>query len=221
MTIHRSGHKLLIILLFIFHILNFGMIYFFRERTTLVIIVLVITILIYLIVLLFFRNPKRKLILNEDYVYSPADGRIVAIEETTEEEYLNEKRIQVSIFMSMFDVHVNRYPVSGEIKYTKYHKGKYLVAWNPKSSSLNERHSVVMENKKFPGIMIRQIAGAVARRIVTSAKTETIVQQGDELGFIKFGSRVDLFLPLDLKINVRLNQQVYGNKTVIAEVKSK
>ena len=169
---------------------------------------------------MFFRNPKRKLILNEDYVYSPADGRIVAIEETTEEEYLNEKRIQVSIFMSMFDVHVNRYPVSGEIKYTKYHKGKYLVAWNPKSSSLNERHSVVIENKNFPGIMIRQIAGAFARRIVTSAKPGTIVQQGDELGFIKFGSRVDLFLPLDLKIKVRLNQQVYANKTILAEFKS-
>ncbi len=171
----------------------------------------------FLFILNFFRNPDRTIQQPDEHqFYSPADGKVVVIEETFEEEVLKEKRLLVSIFMSPLDVHANRIPISGKITYSKHQPGKYLPAFNPKSSALNERHTIVIENKdgKF---LIRQIAGAMARRICNYCQVGQTVQQGDELGFIKFGSRVDIFLPLETAINVELGQQVKGNMDVLAE----
>ena len=168
------------------------------------------------LVVWFFRNPDRSIVPNHHQIYAPADGKIVVIEEVEETEYFGDKRIQVSVFMSPLNVHVNRYPVSGEVMYTKYHPGKYLVAWHPKSSLLNERSTVVIKTPNGQEILVRQIAGAVARRIVTYSKTGDQAIQGTDLGFIKFGSRVDIFLPLNAKINVELEQISKGNQTVIA-----
>ena len=170
----------------------------------------------YILILQFFRNPKRKTILNDYNIIAPVDGKVVVIEEVFEKEYFKDKRIQVSIFMSPLNVHVTRYPVSGNINYSKYHPGKYLVAWNPKASEENERTTIVIENKVIGEILYRQIAGAVAKRIVNYAKLNEQVVQGDDAGFIKFGSRIDLFLPLKTKINVKLNDQVRGGKQIIA-----
>ena len=174
-----------------------------------------LTLLIF--ILWFFRNPKRKLNRNSNYVISPADGKIVSIEEVVEDEFFKDRRLQISIFLSPLDVHVNRYPVSGEVLYSKYHQGDYIVAWHPKSSKKNERTTVVINTEKYGEIMYRQIAGAVARRIINYSKTGDLVTQGKDAGFIKFGSRVDLFLPLNSKINVNLNQTVKGAETVISE----
>lgn len=174
--------------------------------------------LIFLILILqFFRNPKRLTQNNDNHVIAPVDGKVVVIEEVFEPEYFNDKRLQVSIFMSPINVHVTRYAVNGKINFSKYHPGKYLVAWHPKASTENERTTVVIENQNFGEILYRQIAGALARRIVNYAKEGTIVKQGTDAGFIKFGSRVDLFLPLGTKINVSLNQTVKGGETVVAE----
>ncbi|WP_149277421.1 phosphatidylserine decarboxylase family protein [Pareuzebyella sediminis] len=176
-----------------------------------------ITSLILLILILqFFRNPTRKTLKNFDEILAPVDGKVVVIEEVEETEYFNDRRKQVSIFMSPTNVHVTRYPASGSIKYSKYHPGKYLVAWHPKSSTENERTTVVIKTPKFGDVLYRQIAGAMARRIVNYAEVGESVQQGDDAGFIKFGSRVDLLLPLDCAITVRLNQKVVGAKTCIA-----
>jgi len=164
----------------------------------------------------FFRNPVRSLTPEHHKIFAPADGKIVVIEEVEETEYFNDRRMQVSIFMSPLNVHVNRYPVSGEVAYTKYHPGKNMVAWHPKSSLLNERSTVVIKAQNGQEILVRQIAGAVARRIVTYSKTGEQAVQGTDLGFIKFGSRVDVFLPLGTKINVDPKQVVKGNQTVIA-----
>jgi len=173
---------------------------------------------IMLIILQFFRNPSRSIAeYNDNLVYAPADGKVVIIEETEETEYFNDKRLQISIFMSPLDVHVNRSPISGSIKYFKYHKGKYFVAWHPKSSLENERTSVVFSNGKKE-ILLRQIAGALARRIVCYVSKGDLVKQGEDFGFIKFGSRVDIFLPLDAKIKVDLDQMVKGNKNIIADL---
>jgi len=174
-------------------------------------------LLFYILILQFFRNPKRETILNENQILAPADGKVVVIEEVIESEYFKDKRRQISIFMSPLNVHVTRYVMSGNINYSKYHPGKYLVAWHPKSSELNERTTVVINNRSFGDVLYRQIAGAVARRIVNYAKKGDIVVQGEDAGFIKFGSRVDIFLPLDIKIDVSLNQEVKGGITVIAE----
>ena len=171
---------------------------------------------ILVMVLQFFRNPKRVVKLDFDELLSPVDGKVVVIEEVEETEYFNDKRMQVSIFMSPINVHVTRYPASGAIKYSKYHPGKYLVAWHPKSSTENERTTVVIRTPKFGEILYRQIAGALARRIINYAEEGESVQQGDDAGFIKFGSRVDLFLPLDCAVTVKLNQKVIGGKTCIA-----
>ena len=176
----------------------------------------IITFLLLIIILQFFRNPKRNYILNENQILSPVDGKVVVIEEVYEGEYFKEKRIQVSIFMSPINVHVTRYPMSGLIKFSKYHPGKFLVAWHPKASEENERTTIVVENKSFGEILYRQIAGALAKRIVNYAKEGTQVVQGEDAGFIKFGSRVDLFLPLGTPINVVLNQKAIGGKTIIA-----
>ena len=169
-----------------------------------------------IIILQFFRNPKRTVITNENQILAPVDGKVVVIEEVYEGEFFKDKRIQVSIFMSPINVHVTRYALSGLVKFSKYHPGKFLVAWHPKASEENERTTVVIENKTFGAVLYRQIAGALARRIVNYAEEGMQVIQGEDAGFIKFGSRVDLFLPLGTPINVALNQKAIGGKTVIA-----
>ena len=176
----------------------------------------IITFLLLIIILQFFRNPKRNFILDENQIIAPVDGKVVVIEEVFESEYFKEKRIQVSIFMSPLNVHVTRYAMGGIVKFSKYHPGKFLVAWHPKASEENERTTIVLENKNFGEVLYRQIAGALARRIVNYAKEGMQVVQGEDAGFIKFGSRVDLFLPLGTPINVVLNQKAIGGKTIIA-----
>lgn len=178
-------------------------------------------LVILILILQFFRNPTRRVDKNFDEILAPVDGKVVVIEEVEETEYFKDKRRQVSIFMSPTNVHVTRYPASGSVKYSKYHPGKYLVAWHPKSSTENERTTVVIKTPKFGEIMYRQIAGALARRIVNYAEVGDSVQQGEDSGFIKFGSRVDLFLPLDCAVTVKLNQKVVGAKTCIAAVVKK
>ena len=173
-------------------------------------------LLLLISILQFFRNPKRVAPKNFDEILAPADGKVVAIEEVEETEYFHDKRIQVSIFMSPINVHVTRYPASGQVAYSKYHPGKYLVAWHPKSSTENERTTVVIQTPKFGKIGYRQIAGAMARRIVNYAEVGESIQQGDDAGFIKFGSRVDLLLPLDCLVTVKLHQKVVGAKTCMA-----
>lgn len=173
-------------------------------------------LLVLIIILQFFRNPKRTVILNENQILAPVDGKVVVIEEVFEGEYFKDKRLQISIFMSPINVHVTRYPLSGLVKFSKYHPGKFLVAWHPKASEENERTTVVIENKTFGEILYRQIAGALARRIVNYAEEGMQVIQGTDAGFIKFGSRVDLFLPLGTPVNVVLNQKAIGGKTIIA-----
>lgn len=175
-----------------------------------------ITLLFLIIILQFFRNPKRTFILNEDQILSPVDGKVVVIEEVYEAEYFKDKRLQISIFMSPINVHVTRYPMGGKINFSKYHPGKFLVAWHPKASEENERTTIVVENKSFGEVLYRQIAGALAKRIVNYAEEGMQVIQGTDAGFIKFGSRVDLFLPLGTPINVVLNQKAIGGKTIIA-----
>ena len=170
-----------------------------------------------MLILQFFRNPKRHTILEDHTAVSPVDGKVVVIEEGFEKEVFQDKRIQGSVFMSPINVHVTRYPISGNVSFSKYHPGKYLVAWHPKASEENERTTVVVDNKNFGRILYRQIAGALAKRIVNYANENTQVVQGTDSGFIKFGSRVDLFLPLDSDIKVKLNQKVRGGETVIAE----
>jgi phosphatidylserine decarboxylase len=172
--------------------------------------------LILIIILQFFRNPKRNAIIDENQILAPVDGKVVVIEEVYEGEYFKDKRLQVSIFMSPINVHVTRYAMSGIVKFSKYHPGKFLVAWHPKASEENERTTVVVENNTFGAVLYRQIAGALARRIVNYAQEGMQVVQGTDAGFIKFGSRVDLFLPLGTPINVVLNQKAIGGKTIIA-----
>ena len=168
------------------------------------------------LVLQFFRNPKITVNKNENHILSAVDGKVVIIKEVFEPEFFKEKKLQVSIFMSPLNVHVTRYPISGDIIFSKYHPGTYLVAWHPKSSTKNERTTIVLQNKVFGKILYRQIAGALARRIVNYAKVGDLAEQGKDAGFIKFGSRVDLFLPIGTKLNVKLNQKVKGGITVIA-----
>jgi len=170
----------------------------------------------YVLILQFFRNPKRHTPLNDAHIIAPVDGKVVVIEEVFEKEYFNEKRIQISIFMSPINVHVTRYPIGGEVVFSKYHPGKYLVAWHPKSSEDNERTTVVIANKTAGEILYRQVAGALARRIVNYAKPQMQVVQGSDAGFIKFGSRVDVFLPLNTVIKVNLNEKVKGGEQIIA-----
>jgi phosphatidylserine decarboxylase len=181
-------------------------------RMTLMLIVLFFLIMI----LQFFRNPKRPVDIDDNHVIAPVDGKVVVIEEVFESEYFKDQRLQVSIFMSPINVHVTRYPVNGKIKFSKYHPGKYLVAWHPKASTENERTTVVVENRIFGEILYRQIAGALAKRIVNYAQEGMQVVQGTDAGFIKFGSRVDLYFPLGTEINVKLNQKAVGGKTIIA-----
>lgn len=179
---------------------------------------IMITMLIFFILILqFFRNPKRKTQVSDSHIIAPADGKVVVIEEVVENEYFKDKRRQISIFMSPLNVHVTRYPIGGKIKFSKYHPGKFLVAWHPKSSLENERTTIVVDNVSSGEILYRQIAGAVARRIVNYAKVGQTVKQGTDAGFIKFGSRIDVFVPLDMKMEVKLGQVTRGGETIIAK----
>jgi len=218
MTIHREGYKTIAIGTLLFGFINIVFFYFFSASLpALGWIIFFVTLFLLLFLISFFRIPNRKHTLDENSVVAPADGKVVVIEEMFDEEYFKAKRLQVSIFMSPANVHVNRNPVSGEVVYSQYHKGKYLVAWNPKSSIENERHSVVIK-KGDKEILVKQIAGALAKRIVNYLKPGQKVEQTIEMGFIKFGSRVDLLLPIGTKINVELNQVVQGGVTVVAEL---
>ena len=218
MRIHKEGLPTLIITGIIVSIV-LGLVFIFPVPWFLQFPVVLIIAGFYFIILYFFRNPVRTIPSPDNSsVYAPADGTVVVIEETEEPEYFKDRRIQVSIFMSPLNVHVNRYAIGGSVSYCKYHPGKYLVAWHPKSSTLNERSTVVLKNPEGKEILIRQIAGALARRIVTYSKTGDSVTQGADLGFIKFGSRVDIFLPTGTKINVGINQKVLGNITQIASI---
>lgn len=214
---HKEGHKIILItLLFVVGSILITDIFVSTEWLRIIIMLLLLAFLI--IVLQFFRNPKRNTILNNKQVVSPVDGKIVVIEEVFEKEFFNEKRLQVSVFMSPINVHVTRYPIGGKVIFSKYHPGKYLVAWHPKASEENERTTVVIENETYGKVLYRQIAGALAKRIVNYAKVDDKAIQGGESGFIKFGSRVDLFLPIDTKIKVKLNQKVRGGESIIAEL---
>jgi phosphatidylserine decarboxylase len=218
MTIHREGFKSIAIATLIFGALNVSIFWFFSASLMwLCIAVFIITLVLLLFIISFFRIPNRTLTIQDNSIVAPADGKVVVIEEREDTEYFNGKRLQVSIFMSPANVHVNRNPMSGEVVYNQYHKGKYLVAWHPKSSTENERHSVVIRKGNVE-VLVKQIAGAVAKRIVNYLEKGQQVEQGREMGFIKFGSRVDLLLPVGTKINVELNQMVKGGVTVIATV---
>jgi phosphatidylserine decarboxylase len=213
---HKEGHYIITVSFIITAMINL-LSKSFIDNNTLIYSIGIVTIIILILILQFFRNPKRKAKINDNIIISPVDGKVVAIEKVYEKEYFKDERIQISIFMSPLNVHVTRYASSGKIKFSKYHPGKYLVAWHPKSSEKNERTTVVIENNIFGEILYRQIAGAVARRIVNYAKVGDEVVQGTDAGFIKFGSRVDLFLPLDSKIKVELDQIVKGAEDIIAE----
>lgn len=214
---HKEGTKIIGTTIVLCAIIN-ALSYFFIEIPWIKWGILAATIIVLYLILQFFRNPKRHTQYNDDQVLSSVDGKVVAIEEVYEKEYFKDKRIQVSVFMSPLNVHVTRYPVGGKVVYSKYHPGKYLVAWHPKSSELNERTTVVVKNPEFDEIMHRQIAGAMARRIVNYAKDGESVEQGKDSGFIKFGSRVDIFLPLSAKIEVNLEEKVKGGESIIAKL---
>ncbi len=216
MIIHREGYKTIAITALFFGLFNLLSFTFLSESLPwLAIVLFFATLFFFLFIISFFRIPNRELTLNDQQIICPADGKVVVIEEVMEVEYFKDKRIQVSIFMSPANVHLNRNPISGEVIYNQYHKGKYLVAWHPKSSTENERWSVVTRNSHGE-ILYKQIAGAVAKRICNYTSVGQQVKQTDEYGFIKFGSRVDVLLPLSAKINVNLEQVVKGGVTVLA-----
>jgi phosphatidylserine decarboxylase len=216
---HKEGYKIIGISSLLFTAALLSVWFLIPSNIVLQIILSVIILDLWIIILQFFRNPKRSIPSYDDHlIYAPADGKVVVMEEVFENEFMNKKCIQISIFMSPFNVHVNRNPVSGLIKYYKYHPGKFLMAWNPKSSTDNERTTIVYGLKSGKDILIRQIAGFLARRIICYAQSGQTVRQGEDIGFIRFGSRVDLLLPLDVKINVKIGDVVTGNKSVIAEI---
>jgi phosphatidylserine decarboxylase len=216
MRIHKEG--IIIILVFFLVISSFNLlIYWVIKNTWIQSLLIIASVAFLLMVVWFFRNPDRSVIPDDSLVLSAADGKVVVIEEVMEKEYFKDRRIQVSIFMSPLNVHANRYPISGLVTYYKYHPGKYLVAWHPKSSELNERSTIVIKDSHGKMILVRQIAGAVARRIVSYTCEGKQVVQGDELGFIKFGSRVDMFFPIGTKIRVKIGDVVAGNRTVVAD----
>jgi phosphatidylserine decarboxylase len=218
MSISKEGYKILIFGFLILLALNIGVDIGLNHHVLFKWVFLILSILFYLFILLFFRLPRRFLEPDHEIVYSPADGKVVVIEETEEMEYFRDIRLQVSIFMSPLNMHSNKYPVSGKIKYVSHNPGKNMVAWHPKSSESNESSTIVIETHDGKEILIRQIAGAVARRIVTYSKVDQEVRQGDELGFIKFGSRVDLFLPAGTEVEIPILQQVRANKSIIARI---
>ena len=219
MTIHKEGYKSRLISARLFAVINlvsFNLISGYMAWLTW--LIFIATLVLFLFIISFFRIPRRQLTLGSDLIVCPADGKVVVIEEVYDEEYFKDKRLQVSVFMSPANVHVNRNPVTGEVVYNQYHKGKFLVAWHPKSSTENERHTAVIRHPKGE-VLVKQIAGALAKRIVNYLSVGQKVEQTAELGFIKFGSRVDLLLPLDTKITVKLNEVVKGGVTVIGSLK--
>lgn len=213
---HKEGYKIISITFAIAIAIILGAEEYF-DTTLAIKITQVLTLGFVVLILQFFRNPNRKTTLDDSHIIAPVDGKVVVIEEVEEPEFFKDKRIQVSIFMSPINVHVTRYAMSGKIAYSKYHPGKYLVAWHPKASTENERTTVVIQNETFGNVLYRQIAGALAKRIVNYAKEGEMVTQGTDAGFIKFGSRVDLFLPIGTKINVKLGDKVKGGVQVIAQ----
>ncbi len=215
MKIHREGYGIILGSTLFFVVVN-GLLAYLNAPELAQQITLWLSLLFYVLIVQFFRDPKRTTPVGENLIIAPADGKVVVIEEVTESEYFKDRRRQVSIFMSPLNVHVNRVPVAGEVLYSQYHPGKYLVAWHPKSSTENERTTVVMKNPNGE-ILFRQIAGALAKRIINYAKPGSKYESGQEYGFIKFGSRIDLFLPLDAEIVVNLNQKTTGGETVIAK----
>lgn len=217
MIIHKEGRSVLLFASIILLVLFLIIIEVTACNLSCKTILGITEIVLFCCIVLFFRNPTRKISADTNLAFAPADGKIVDIEEIYEKEFLNHKCIKVSVFMSIYNIHVNRYPVSGTITYTKYHPGKYLVARHPKSSELNEHHSTGIEKPDGTAILLKQIAGTVARRIICYAKVGAQVKQGDDIGFIRFGSRVDMFLPLNTEIYVKLNEKVKGNVTVIAK----
>jgi phosphatidylserine decarboxylase len=220
MTIHREGTASLLLTVGVLGAINIALMVGLPNQELLQNIVLVASIILFLIVLQFFRNPAIDVTINPKQIIAPADGKVVVIEDVEEPEYFKGKRKQVSIFMSPINVHVNRNPIAGLVKFVKYHPGLYLVAWHPKASTDNERTTIVIQHQSGAEVLMRQIAGALARRICWYVKEGQVVQQGSEFGFIKFGSRVDLFLPLDVEVKVAMNQVTQGGVTVIAEFKS-
>ncbi|MGB0980987.1 MAG: phosphatidylserine decarboxylase family protein [Winogradskyella sp.] len=215
---HKEGHKIIFFTLVIV-VASFFLIDGFISNEWIRKSLMIAVLLFFILILQFFRNPKRHTKPNAKQALSPVDGKVVVIEEVFENEVFKDKRIQVSVFMSPINVHVTRYPIGGNVTFSKYHPGKFLVAWHPKASEENERTTVVVENETFGKVLYRQIAGALAKRIVNYATVNTNVEQGSDSGFIKFGSRVDLFLPLDAAIKVQLNQKVSGGESIIAELK--
>jgi phosphatidylserine decarboxylase len=216
MTLHKEGFNSILLTIILLGLLNGGFHFFFPEQDLLLVFIGVLSLVFLYLILQFFRSPKRDQSIGDRLVIAPCDGKVVVIEQTTETEFYKDKRIQVSIFMSPLNVHINWYPISGIVKFLRYHEGKFLVAWHPKASTENERTTMVIEKVDF-SVLVRQIAGAVAKRIVYYPHENDKVKQGSELGFIKFGSRVDLYLPLDAKINVAIGQKTKGGVTVIAE----
>ena len=215
---HKEGFNIIILFFIVVSIDVIILEVLFKEPSTIKSLLQTSALVLLLLILWFFRNPKRNINKKNDHIISPADGKVVNIQQTFENEYFKENKLQISIFLSPFDVHVNRYPVSGEVLYSKHHHGKYLVAWHPKSSDKNERTTIVIKNKNFGNIMYRQIAGMVARRIVNYANEGLIVSQGEDSGFIKFGSRVDLFLPLKSQLLVKEGDKVIGGISEIARL---
>jgi phosphatidylserine decarboxylase len=218
MTIHKEGYTSIALCVLLIFVSNALIQFYYPSAHVLKWIVYILSGALFLIILQFFRSPRFHIDVNERNVLCPADGKVVVIEEADETEYLKDRRIQISVFMSPINVHVNRNPISGVVSYFKYHKGKYLVAWHPKSSTENERTTIVIENSNGVSVLFRQIAGAMARRIVWYVKEGDKVDQGQQFGFIKFGSRVDVFLPLGTKINVGIGEVVKGGRTVLAEL---
>lgn len=220
MRLHREGKTIMITTGLVLLALNLlAYFYLFSDNPTAIILLAIVSLILFVLVVQFFRIPNRSLTTGDSQVIAPADGKVVVIEETTENEYFQDRRRQVSIFMSPLNVHVNRNPVSGIVRYFKYFPGKYLVAWHPKSSTENERTTVVVQMASGVEVLFRQIAGAVARRIIWYVKEGQPVKQGEEFGFIKFGSRVDVFLPLDAEINVQIGDVTKGGVTVLAKLK--
>ena len=213
---HKEGQKIILFFL-VAVIADILLLEYIFDDSHLKIILQSISIIVLLLILQFFRNPVRNTIINDKHIISPVDGKVVNIEKVYEKEYFKDERLQVSIFMSPLNVHVTRYPISGKVNYSKYHPGKYLVAWHPKSSEKNERTTVVLENKIIGEILYRQIAGALARRIVNYAEVGENVTQRKDAGFIKFGSRVDLFLPVDSSLNIEINNYVRGGEDIISK----
>lgn len=218
MTVHREGHTILFVLLIVLFGLNWLIFYFYPQSPLIQNSAILVSVIFYLLILQFFRNPVFEITSNTQHVLAPADGKVVVVEETEETEYIKARRKQISIFMSPVNVHVNRSPVSGVVSFFKYHPGKYLVAWHPKSSTENERTTVAVKMQNGAEVVFRQIAGALARRIKWYIKEGQPIEQGQEFGFIKFGSRVDIFLPLDAKITVKVGDITKGGRTIIAEL---